>query len=601
MDKNIQAWLTILCKVIPKVHSAIFAISHEENGQVRSLAKWPENLSDHDHLSGLAKHAIKKNNRLCLPQAQSVDGETFDFFALPIPIKPELSAVLAIKTQHLPEAKHKALFQSLKRNAQWLRLVSKPSDSNDANNTSHTDDSTDNNQWDDNFYCDAVGFLASCVEQEDYHKSLLKLVVVLAGQFNCDRVAFAEYNHHHSKVIALSNSADFDQRSNLIQSIADAMDEAIEQDSIVLFPQTKTRLIERSHRELASKFGSGSLCTIPLIHNEQFFGAVTLLSSEKNPLDDRAVNLCQQILSLITPYLILRRDQEKSIIIKLANTLGNQLKKVFGFKFLKVKLALICMALALLASNLIVAEHRISADAILEGKIQRVIAAPISGYVLSASVRAGDTVLQDDIMASLNDSDLRLEQAKLNGRLQKAKRKYREAQSSRDLVQVRVVKEQINQIKAEIDQNSEELKKTNLVAPFDGIVIEGDLSQLLGSPVERGDTLFKIAPLEGYRIILKVDEKNISHIKKGQTGILGLSSVPDSRFVITVDKIIAVAKAEEGANIFRVEASLENAPDLLRPGMEGIGKVSVGDASLWWIWTHEIRESVSLWLWSWLP
>ena len=31
-------------------------------------------------------------------------------------------------------------------------------------------------------------------------------------------------------------------------------------------------------------------------------------------------------------------------------------------------------------------------------------------------------------------------------------------------------------------------------------------SQLLGSPVERGDTLFKIAPLSGYRIILKVDE-----------------------------------------------------------------------------------------------
>jgi RND family efflux transporter MFP subunit len=230
-----------------------------------------------------------------------------------------------------------------------------------------------------------------------------------------------------------------------------------------------------------------------------------------------------------------------------------------------------------------------------------VIAAPISGYLLTASARAGDMVSAGEELASLNDNDLRLEQTKLNGQLQKLQRQYRQAQSTRDLVQVNVIREQINQAKAEIELNSEQLDKTKLLAPFDGVVIEGDLNQRLGSPVERGDSLFKIAPLEGYRIILKVDETQIAYIKPGQSGELVLSSLPNSTLQLGVKTITAVAKADNGANIFRVEAELNNAPELLRPGMQGVGRINTGKASLWWIYTHNIQNTLRLWLWSWLP
>ena len=168
-------------------------------------------------------------------------------------------------------------------------------------------------------------------------------------------------------------------------------------------------------------------------------------------------------------------------------------------------------------------------------------------------------------------------------------------------MQVRVVKEQINQIQAEMALVSQQLDTISLTAPFDGVVIEGDLSQLLGSPVERGDALFKIAPLEGYRIILKVDESLISHVQQGQAGNLTLSSLSSKNLPLQVERITSVAKAEAGANIFRVEASLEDAPALLRPGMEGVGKINVGRERLLWIWTHEIVDWFRLWLWSWWP
>jgi len=148
----------------------------------------------------------------------------------------------------------------------------------------------------------------------------------------------------------------------------------------------------------------------------------------------------------------------------------------------------------------------------------------------------------------------------------------------------------------------EELEARQLFSGgLEGVVIEGDLTQKLGAPVERGDSLFKIAPLEGYRIILKVDESQISYIKPGQSGVLALSSLTQQTFPLTVKKITAVARADDGANIFRVEASLNKAPDLIRPGMQGVGKINVGSARLVWIWTHEITDWFKLWIWSWWP
>jgi len=204
-------------------------------------------------------------------------------------------------------------------------------------------------------------------------------------------------------------------------------------------------------------------------------------------------------------------------------------------------------------------------------------------------------------MASLNDSEIKLQLAKLQGELQKSRREFREAQSSRDLVKVRIINEQINQALAEIELTQQQLHRINLTAPFDGVVIEGDLSQSLGSPVERGEALFKIAPLEGYRIILKVDESQISYIKQNQSGTLILPSLSDHPLPLNVEKITVAAEAEDGANIFRVEASLNENNDLLRPGMQGIGKVDAGRARLIWIWTHEITDWIHLKLWSWWP
>ena len=62
-----------------------------------------------------------------------------------------------------------------------------------------------------------------------------------------------------------------------------------------------------------------------------------------------------------------------------------------------------------------------------------------------------------------------------------------------------------------------------------------------------------------------------------------------------------MAAAEEGNNLFMVEADLDKNLAGLRPGMEGFGKVDIEKRKLIWIWTHDVYDWLRLWVWSWWP
>ena len=164
-----------------------------------------------------------------------------------------------------------------------------------------------------------------------------------------------------------------------------------------------------------------------------------------------------------------------------------------------------------------------------------------------------------------------------------------------------VLAAQIHQTEAQLALAEEKLARAALVAPFDGVVVSGDLSRAIGTPVDQGRTLFEIAPLDGFRVVLQVDDRDIARLAAGQRGELVLSSLPDRAMPFTVSSIMPVATQVDGRNVFRVEARVEGMPERLRPGMEGIGKVTVGQSNLLWIWTHRFFDWLRLGLWSWMP
>ena len=178
---------------------------------------------------------------------------------------------------------------------------------------------------------------------------------------------------------------------------------------------------------------------------------------------------------------------------------------------------------------------------------------------------------------------------------------YEEAMANYDRGQVQVLNAQLEQNSAKLELVVSKLERTVLHAPFDGLVLSGDLTQRLGSAVKQGEVLFEVAPLSAYRVILWVDEHQIADIEESQKGRLVLNSLPEESLDFTITRITAITEARDGGNYFRVESLLQDLSDRLRPGMEGIGKVEVGERKLIVNFTEPLIRWVKLKYWAMWP
>src|SRR3546814_6329120 len=72
-------------------------------------------------------------------------------------------------------------------------------------------------------------------------------------------------------------------------------------------------------------------------------------------------------------------------------------------------------------------QFQVRADAELEGQVQRAASAPFSGFIARSQARAGDVVKAGQVLATLDDRDLRVDRARALGEVQQLDRRYREA------------------------------------------------------------------------------------------------------------------------------------------------------------------------------
>ena len=246
-------------------------------------------------------------------------------------------------------------------------------------------------------------------------------------------------------------------------------------------------------------------------------------------------------------------------------------------------------------------DYRITAAAAVEGNVHRALVAPIDGYIRTAEARAGNRVKAGELLATLDDERLTLEARQFQAERDELGNQHRRAVANLDRAEAKVLAAQIGRAEAQLALIESQLARTRISAPFDGIVVTGDLSRSLGAPVERGQVLFELAPLDSYRVALEIAEEDIADIVPGQSGHLALAAMPDERFAFMVEQIIGIARNDESGNVFRVEAQLVDGSARLRPGMKGVGKVTVERRKLFWVWTHNLHERISLWIWSHRP
>lgn len=451
---------------------------------------------------------------------------------------------------------------------------------------------------------DLLALLATLAQEPSASSSSSAFVDDLAVRFGCERVSLGWVRGKRARVAAISLTSRVDRKQGLVADIEAAMDEAFDHEAVVRepAPEEAKPLMLRAHPKLKRVSGAGAVCSIPVSDGQQIYGVLTLEHSQPKPVTDSDLNFCEAALRLAGPLLHLKWLDERWLGSKVLSAAGRQKARLFarGRDGRKVVAGLLlALGLFLCVGS---GEHRVSALASLEGSLQRAAVAPFDGYVAEASVRAGDVVREGDVLCALDPRELQLEHERWTTQQDKLSKRKRQALAKMDAAEVRVISAEIQQAEAQRALAEYQLARTQIVAPISGIVVSGDMSQSLGAPVQRGEVLFEVAPLDSYRIVLEIDERDVAPVTAGQRGRLVLTALSSESLPFTVETVMPVSTSREGRNYFRVEARFDEPPtERLRPGMRGAAKIEVGRRNHVWLWTHDLTDWLRWHLWAWTP
>jgi len=149
----------------------------------------------------------------------------------------------------------------------------------------------------------------------------------------------------------------------------------------------------------------------------------------------------------------------------------------------------------------------------------------------------------------------------------------------------------ISQANAALVRSSDVLKKTEYVAPYDGVITnlpvrEGE-TVVIGIQNAPGSTLMTLADMSVITAEVKVDETDIVNVKLGQSAEVTIDAMPKKVFHGTVTEIgnNAVVRstgvstsqsniASQEAKDFKVVVTLSDPPENLRPGLSTTAKIT---------------------------
>lgn len=590
-----KAWLGLQCQFLPGALGGVVVLGeHPDRGPFAPVALWPDTAVLDDALSAVVELAMAERRPVADDDPRGQTEGPADGAALavqPVLVGGRLLGAVGLRLDPAAAPPAPETFSRLRWGTGWIEaLLRREQHAGREALAERT--------------VTALELVAGALEQMRFKAACTAVVTDLALRLDCDQVAIGFLGGRSwVRVAALSHSAQFGKRMNLIRRVGNAMDEAMDQEAAVLWPlgEDWEYRITHAHGELAESLGGGTVLTVPLHRAGEMLGAITLQRPSTDPFDDATIQLVDTVAGLIGPVLEEKRLNDRLIFAKIGETLGTQARRLLGPGYFGRKLATL-IALAVIGFFAVAeGEFRVTAPAALEGSVQRAMVAPFDGFITAQYAKAGDLVDADELLATLDDREMVLDRLRHGADLRERQAEYDRALAEGDRVETRILQAQIAESEAQIALIDAQLGRTELRAPFDGLVIAGDLSQAIGSGVRRGDELFSVAPLDSYRVVLEVEEGDLRAVAEGQVGTLVVSSLPELELPYTVERVTPVSTAEEGRNFFRVEAGLDEIDPRLRPGMEGIGKTRIEDRLLIEIWTRRLIDWIRLFAWKWLP
>lgn len=195
------------------------------------------------------------------------------------------------------------------------------------------------------------------------------------------------------------------------------------------------------------------------------------------------------------------------------------------------------------------------------------VATVIRNRIIEICDCEGKVVAKGDVLARLDDKDVRAQLHELRAREDFAKR---ELARQTDLIGRGSTTTQayerasmdLRAVQGLISVQIEKLADYTITAPIDGVVLRRDGE--VGEVADAGQILFRIGVLKPLQVVAEVNEEDIPRVVVGQTVLLRTDAFMGRRLVGTVREVTLIG--DPVAKTYRIKAALPEDTPLL-PGM----------------------------------
>jgi hypothetical protein len=425
----------------------------------------------------------------------------------------------------------------------------------------------------------------------------------LKAKLGCESVSFGIVRKNRVKLISMSGTSQVDPSSLGTQQLQQVMEECVDAADIcsIQFAKNGPEGVSTGHilhKQWHSDSANASVASIPLQVDDKI---VAILSLRHTPGQSFTPEQLEKVRELATPLipgaLLLDRadrklvDHAKSAAIE---WIVLQLSQDTWVRRIGFGVALASLCLVILGKQ----TYMLTLPCTIAPADEREISAPFEGVIEATLVRAGDTVEEGQVLARLDTRQLRLDLNKANSDYHAASIESIQGASEGDLQKLAIGRAKADAAKSLAQKIEHNLQLAEVRAPCKGTILSGDLDKRIGESVPMGESLFRFAAADKWKIVIDSPEFATSLIDVGQLGTFATVARPLVPLNVEVDHLRTHAEVRDGKNVFLSEAKVfGEAPDWLRSGMQGTTRIDVGRHPIYWVWLHRVIDQVRLKLW----
>jgi biotin carboxyl carrier protein len=413
-----------------------------------------------------------------------------------------------------------------------------------------------------------------------------------SGSSAKDPAAVGQARAGPCRLQAVSGVSQFDRRSEFTYSIEAALDEAILLDDVTVWPPSDGRApaSSLSHQKLCALIDTSSVISSPLRGQRgQIVGAWLLFGFENNIHRSGAESFVRAAQTKVGSVLELVKRAESGRIKKAVELCW---KTRHTWKT-RAMLAAVC---GLSAMMMLPVSYKLSCDCELQPVTRRFVVAPYDGTLEKTLAEPGDIVNAGDVLARMDEREIRWELAGLEADHDRAEKRGSAALATQEVAEAQQAKLEMQGLELQMQLLRHRADHLSIKSPLSGIVVSGDLKKVEGAALTIGQSLYEIAPLDRMVLEVAIPEEEVAHAKLGQKVTFRVNAYPQQAWTGIIDRLRPRSEIREQANVFVAEVYLDNSLHQLRPGMSGRAKVITRRRPLAWNLFHRPYESLVMML-----